>query len=165
MYHYHFFIVQYGIILWYIQCRVAYRVGIFWSVLVGISWYLPYRYRRKTRSVFSVSKFWREPLKKLAGAPFFLRRGGLGPRFVHFALLLKSKMNSRGIFQKKSSCKILKRCSRQSLQYNNNTDRKIPIPAKSDTGKYQYQKTDWYHRGMQLYQLPADSSENLILFA
>ena len=91
---------------------VEYRVGIFRSVSVGISWYLPYRYRRKTRSVFSVSKFWREPLKKLAGAPFFLRRGGLGPLFVHFALLLKKKRNSRGIFQKKSSRENLKMCSR-----------------------------------------------------
>jgi len=52
-----------------------------------------------------VSKIWWEPLKKLAGAPFFLRRGGLGPLFVHFALLLKKKRNSRGIFQKKSSRK------------------------------------------------------------
>jgi hypothetical protein len=129
--------------------RVAYRVGIFRSVSVGISRYLPYRYRRKTRSVFSVSKNWREPLKKLAGAPFFPRRGGLGPLFVHFTLLLKKKRNSRGIIQKKSSRKILKRCSRQSFQYNN-TDRKIPIPAVSDTGKYRYRKNDWYHRGMQL---------------
>jgi hypothetical protein len=61
-----------------------YRVGIFWSVSVGISWYLPYRYQRKTWSVFSVSKHWREPRKKLAGAPFFPRRGDLGPLFVHF---------------------------------------------------------------------------------
>ena len=88
-----------------------YRSGIFRSVSVGISWYLPYRYRRKTRSVFSVSKHWREPLKTLAGAPFFPRRGGLGPLFVHFALLLKKKRNSRGIIQKKSSRKIFKRCS------------------------------------------------------
>jgi hypothetical protein len=114
-------------------CRVAYRVGIFRSISVGISRYLPYRYRRKTWSVFSVSKLWRELLNKLVGAPFFLRRGGLGPLLVHFALLLKKKRNSRGIFQKKSSREILKRCSRQSLQYNN-TDRKIPIPAVSDTG-------------------------------
>jgi hypothetical protein len=28
----------------------------------------------------------------------------------------------------------------------NNTDRKLPIPAVSDTGKYQYRKNDWYHR-------------------
>ena len=132
-----------------LKSRVASRIGIFRSVSVGISRYLPYRYRRKTRSVFSVSKFWREPLKKLAGAPFFPRRGGLGPLFVHFALLLKKKRNSRGIFQKKSSREILKRCSRQIIQYNN-TDRKIPIPAVSDTGKYRYRKNDWYHRGMQL---------------
>ena len=113
--------------------RVAYRVGIFRSVSVGISRYLQYRYQRKTMTVFSVSKLWREPLKKLSGSPFFLRRGGLGPLFVHFALLLKKKRNSHGIFQKKSSREILKRCSRQSLQYNN-TDQKIPIPAVSDTG-------------------------------
>ena len=125
-----------------VMCRVASRIGIFRSVSVGISRYLPYRYRRKTRSVFSVSKFWREPLKKLAGAPFFPRRGGLGPLFVHFALLLKKKRNSRGIIlQKKSSRDILKRCSRQILQYNN-TDQKIPIPAVSDTGKYRYRNND-----------------------
>ena len=82
----------------YKNCRVVYRVGIFRSVSVGISRYLPYRYRRKTRSVFSVSKLWREPLKKLAGAPFFLRRGGLGPLFVGFALLLKKK---REFFKKR----------------------------------------------------------------
>jgi len=129
--------------------RVAYRVGIFRSVSVGISRSLPYRYRRKTRSVFSVSKNWRETLKKLAGAPFFPRRGGLGPLFVHFTLLLKKNC---GIIQKKCSRKILKRCSRQSFQYNN-TNQKIPIPAVSDTGKYRYQKNDWYHRGMQLYKI------------
>jgi len=28
----------------------------------------------------------------------------------------------------------------------------IPIPTVSDTGKYRYQKNDWYHRGMQLYK-------------
>ena len=121
------------------MCRVVYRVGIFRSVSVGISRYLPYRYRRKTRSVFSVSKNWREPLKKLAGAPFFPRRGGLGPLFVHFALLLKKKRNSRGIFQKKSSRENLKMCSRQSLQYNN-TDRNTENPANLIPAKYQYQK-------------------------
>jgi hypothetical protein len=127
--------------------RVVYRVGIFRSVSVGISRYLPYRYQRKTRSVYSVSKLWREPVKKMAGAPFFLRRGGLGPLFVHFALLLKKKRNSCGIFQKKSSRKILKRCSRQILQYNN-TDRKYQKSSKSDTSKIPISKkllvTPWY---------------------
>jgi hypothetical protein len=37
-----------------IYIRVAYQVGIFWSVLVSISWYLPYLYQTKTRSVLSV---------------------------------------------------------------------------------------------------------------
>ena len=86
-------------------CRVAYRVGIFPSVSVGISRYLPYQYRRKTRSVFLVSKLWREPLKKLAGAPFFLRRGGLGPLFVHFALLLKKKGIPAEFFKKRVPAK------------------------------------------------------------
>ncbi len=63
-------------------------------------------YRRKTRSVFSVSKLWREPLKKLAGAPFFLRRGG-GPLFVHFALLLKKKKEFPRNFSKKESLKCV----------------------------------------------------------
>jgi hypothetical protein len=76
------------------------------------------------------------PFKKLAGTPFFPRRGGLGPLFVHFTLLLKKKRNSRGIFQKKSSRDILKRCSRRQIFQYNNTNRKIPIPAVSDTGKY-----------------------------
>jgi hypothetical protein len=31
-------------------------------------------------SIFGI-KLWREPLKKLAGAPFFPRRGGLGSLF------------------------------------------------------------------------------------
>ena len=104
-------------------------------------------YQRISRSVFLESKLWREPLKKMAGAPFFLRRGGLGPLFVHFALLLKIKRNSRGIFQKKSSREILKRCSRQILQYNN-TDRKYRKPSKSDTSKIPIPKkllvTPWY---------------------
>ena len=31
-----------------------------------------------------------------------------------------------------------------------NTDRKIPIPAVSDTGKYRYRKNDWNQHGIQL---------------
>jgi hypothetical protein len=53
---------------------------------------------REYLGLYSVSKLWREPLKKLAGAPFFLRRGGLGPLFVGFALLLKKK---REFFKKR----------------------------------------------------------------
>ena len=53
-------------------------------------------------SIFLVSKLWREPLKNMAGAPFFLRRGGLGPLFVHFALLLKKKGIPEVFFKKQA---------------------------------------------------------------
>jgi hypothetical protein len=72
--------------------------------------------------------------QKIGGSTLFPKKGGLGPLFVHFALLLKKKRNSRGIFQKKSSHEFLKRCSRKNLQYNN-TDRKYRKPSKSDTSK------------------------------
>ncbi len=54
--------------------RVGYRFGFFGWYLVGISWFLPNRYRRKTRSVhFSIII--------LAGTPFFLERGVTAPFF------------------------------------------------------------------------------------
>ena len=54
--------------------RVVYRIGIFRSVSVGIFWYLPYRYQRKTRSV-------QFGIKKRAIAPYFPQKGGSGPLF------------------------------------------------------------------------------------
>jgi hypothetical protein len=55
---------------------------------------------------------------------------------VHFALLLKKKRNSRGIFQKKSSREILKRCSRQSLiPTEKYRYRLYLIPGNTDTEK------------------------------
>jgi hypothetical protein len=41
----------------------------------------------------------------LAGAPFFLRRGGLGPLFVHFTLLLKKKGIPAEFFKKRVPAK------------------------------------------------------------
>ncbi len=52
-----------------IMTRVAYQVGFFRSVSVGITRYLPYRYRRKTWSVFLVSKFCGGP--SIIGGPLF----------------------------------------------------------------------------------------------
>jgi hypothetical protein len=52
--------------------RVVYRFGIFGRYSVGISRYLPYRYRRKTRSV-------QFGIKKGAVPPFFLKRGAMAP--------------------------------------------------------------------------------------
>ncbi len=54
--------------------RVVYRIGIFWSILVSISWYLPYQYRRKTRSVHS-------GIKKGQLPPFSSKRGAMAPPF------------------------------------------------------------------------------------
>jgi hypothetical protein len=49
-----------------------------------------------------------EPLKKLVGAPFFLRREGIGPLFVHFALLLKKKKEFPWNFSRKEFPRKLK---------------------------------------------------------
>jgi hypothetical protein len=45
----------------------------------------------------------------MAGAPFFLRRGGLRPLFVHFALLLKKKKEFPQNFSKKEFPRNLKK--------------------------------------------------------
>jgi len=52
--------------------RVVYRFGIFGRYSVGISRYLPYRYRRKIRLVHF-------GIKKGAVPPFFLKRGAMAP--------------------------------------------------------------------------------------
>ena len=65
---------------------------------------------------------------------------------------LKKKRNSRGFFQKKSSREILKRCFRQSLQYYN-TDRKIPIPAVSDTGYYRLPNNRNFQHLEEIYNI------------
>jgi len=109
-------------------CRVVYRFGIFGRYSVGISRYLPYRYRRKTRSVHF-------GIKKGAVPPFFLKRGAMAPFLRRSTPFWKKRGEERGEVYKKGG---------------NDTDRKIPIPAVSDTGKYRYRKNDWYHRGMQL---------------
>ncbi len=74
-----------------VQCvlsRVAYWVGIFRSVSVGISRYLPYRYRRKTRSVHF-------GIKKGAIAPFFPQKGGNSPLFDEDSPPFKEKRGER----------------------------------------------------------------------
>ena len=52
--------------------RVVYRFGIFGRYSVGISRYLPYRYRRKIRWVHF-------GIKKGEVPPFFLKRGAMAP--------------------------------------------------------------------------------------
>jgi hypothetical protein len=64
--------------------RVVYQFGIFGQYSVGISWNLPNRYRRKTRSVhFGIII--------LVGTPFFLERGVMAPFLRGPAPILRKK--------------------------------------------------------------------------
>jgi hypothetical protein len=113
-----------------ILSRVVYRIGIFRSVLVRISRYLPYRYQRKSRSVHVGIIFF-------GGNPFFPQKGGTGPLF-------EKKGGTGPLFDKASPPFAEKR---SSLQISN-TDRKYRPPSKSDTGKIPIPKkllvTPWF---------------------
>ncbi len=50
-----FYHVSLILVATFIFYRVAYQIDIFQSVSVGISWYLPYQYRRKSWSILLVS--------------------------------------------------------------------------------------------------------------
>jgi hypothetical protein len=78
--------------------RVVYWSGIFWLVSVGISWYLPYRYQRKSQSVhFGIIFLAGTPfsLKKGARAPFSREKGGTGPLFDTASPPFAEKRSSR----------------------------------------------------------------------
>ncbi len=106
--------------------RVVFWIGIFWSVLVGISWYLLYRYQWKS---WSVSLFGGNPFfpQKGSNCPLFEEKGGTSSLF---------DTASPPLAEKRSSCQI------------SNTDRKYQPPSKSDTGKIPIPKkllvTPWY---------------------
>ncbi len=108
-----------------VKTRVVYRIGIFRSVSVGISRYLPYRYRRKSRSVhFGIIFLVGNPisLKKGAKAPFLRKKGALAPFLIQPAPLFRKK----GVPAK-------------LVIPTGNTDRQINlIPAK-----YRYRKNCW----------------------
>jgi hypothetical protein len=105
--------------------RVVYQIGIFQSVLVGISWYLPYRYQRKSRSVHFGIIF-------LAGTPFSLKKGALAP-------FLREKGGTSPLFdttsppfaEKGVPAKLVALTEIPTAQLN-------LIPAK-----YQYRKNCW----------------------
>jgi hypothetical protein len=114
-----------------VKIRVVNQIGIFWLVSVGISWYLPYQYRRKSWSVHFGNIF-------LAGTPFFLEKGAVAP-------FLRKKGGTGPLFDTASPSFVEKRSSRQI----SNTDRKYRPPSKSsDTGKIPIPKkllvTPWY---------------------
>jgi hypothetical protein len=104
--------------------RVVYRFGIFGRYSVGISRYLPYRYRRKTRSVHF-------GIKKGAVPPFFLKRGAMAP-FLRSSPPFGKKGGGKGGID---------------------TDRNTENPTNLIPAKYRYRKNCRYHRGIQLYKL------------
>ncbi len=74
--------------------RAVYRIGIFRSVSVGISQYLPYRYWRKSWSVhFGMIFLAGNPisLKKGAMAPFLRKKGAPAPFLIQPAPLMRKK--------------------------------------------------------------------------
>ena len=123
-----------------IKTRVASRIGIFRSVSVFSVITIPIR--KGNSSVFLVSKIWWEPLKKLAGAPFFLRSGGLRPPFCALRPPFEEKKEFQRNFSKKEF-------PRNLLQYKN-SDQKYRYRLYLIPGKYRYQKNDWNQLGMQL---------------
>ena len=99
--------------------RVVSRIGIFGRYSVGISWYLPYRYRRKTRSVHF-------GIKKGAVPPFFLKRGAMAPFLRAPTPFWKKKGGGKGGI-------IRKRGERYRPKYRKSSKSdtsKIPIPKK-----------------------------------
>jgi hypothetical protein len=112
------------------KSRVECRIGIFRSVSVGISGYLPYQYRRKSWSVHFGIIF-------LAGNPSSLKKGALAP-------FLREKGGISPLFDTASPPFAEKRSSSQT----SNTDRNTDHPVKSDTGKIPIPKkllvTPWY---------------------
>ncbi len=101
---------------WDVGTRVVYRIGIFRSVLVGVSWYLLHLYQRKSRSVhFGIISF--------GGNPFFPQKECTCP-------LLREKGGTGPLFDTASPPFAEKRSSHQTSNTNRNTNR----PVKSDTG-------------------------------
>jgi hypothetical protein len=105
--------------------RVVYRFGIFGQYSVGISWYLPYRYRRKIRSVHF-------GIKKGAVPPFFLKRGGMAP----FLRSLTPFRKKRGEGREEGRGEVYRKGG-------NDTDRNTENPANLIPAKYRYRKNCW----------------------
>ena len=102
----------------YVRIRVVYQFGIFGRYSVGISRYLPYRYRRKIRSVHF-------GIKKGAVPPFFLKRGSMAP-FLRSSSPFWKKGGRKG-------GKYTKRGERYRPKYRKSSKSdtgKIPIPKK-----------------------------------
>ncbi len=98
------------------KTRVVHQISIFWLVSVGISWYLPYWYRRKSRLVHFGIIF-------LAGTPSFPQKGGTG-------YLFEGKRGHRPTFwySQPPFCR-----KKEFLPNYSYMDRNTDSPVKSDT--------------------------------
>jgi len=96
-----------------------YRFGIFGLYSVGISQYLPYRYRRKIRSVHF-------GIKKGAVPPFFLKWGAMAPFLRSSNPLSIKRGEERGEVYKKGGDRYWPKYRKSSKSDTS----KIPIPKK-----------------------------------
>ena len=95
--------------------RVVYRFGIFGRYSVGISRYLPYRYRRKIRSVHFA-------IKKGAVPPFFLKRGSTAPFLRSSTPFWKKGGRKGGKYTKRGGSIPTEIPKIQQIWYRQNTD-------------------------------------------
>jgi len=79
------------------------------------------------------SKIWREPLKTLAGAPLFPKKGGLRPLFCALRPPFEEKKEFLRNFSKKEFPRNFQKVFPPKLTVQKYRP-KIPIPAVSDTG-------------------------------
>jgi hypothetical protein len=104
--------------------------------------YLPYRYQQKSRLVhFSI--------KILAGAPFFLQKGGLGPLLEHSAPLLREKGYLVDFFKKRVPINFKKEFTPNPTVQKiptRYTNRLMPVP-------YRYRPDGQSWDGKQHYKL------------
>ncbi len=122
----------------YIKTRDVYRFGIFGRYLVGISWYLPNLYRRKTWSVhFGIIFFGENPCFTWKGrhSPLF---EGPSPHFVEKRVSCQTLKSSRQIL-KCSKYQPKYRPTSTSIWYiNTNTGQAARIKTVYNSNKHIY---------------------------
>ena len=140
--------------------RVAYR----FDISVWTLWYFLGIYHTDTEG--KLGQYFR--YFKIGGSPLFPKEGGgLRPPFVHFALLLRDKRNSRQIFKKRVPAKSSKGVPAKSYikntqlwdfgkivipipKYRPNSASNLPIPARGGGKETVYNSSDfpqphWVH--------------------
>ena len=134
-----------SLLLYPVKIRVVYRFGILvWTLRYFLGIY-------HTDTEGKLGQYFR--YFKIGGSPLFPKEGGgLRPPFVHFALLLRDKRNSRQIFKKRVPAKSSKGVPAKSYikntqlwdfgkivipipKYRPNSASNLPIPARGGVKK------------------------------